>query len=114
MCDEGSEMANPIDVSDTTFEEEVLRSDKPVLVDFWASWCVPCRALAPILEKMADEFQDRLKVVKFNVEENTQVPAKFGVRGLPTLLLFKSGQVAETLVGSQSKSSILQAINKIY
>ena len=105
-------MANLTDVSDANFEEEVLRSDRPVLVDFWASWCVPCRALAPILEKMADEFQDRLKVVKFNVEENTQVPARFGVRGLPTLLLFKAGEVAETLVGSQSKSSILQAVNK--
>ena len=106
-------MANLTDVSDANFEEEVLRSDRPVLVDFWASWCVPCRALAPILENMADEFQDKLKVVKFNVEENTEVPAKFGVRGLPTLLFFRSGEVAETLVGSQSKSSILQAVNKI-
>jgi len=106
-------MANLLDVSDGNFEAEVLRADRPVLVDFWASWCVPCRALAPILENMAEEFQDRLKVVKFNVEENMEVPAKFGVRGLPTLLLFKSGQVAETLVGSQSKSSIRQAVNKI-
>ena len=106
-------MASLIDVSDTSFDEEVLRADTPVLVDFWAAWCVPCRALAPILEKMADEFQGKLKVVKFNVEENKDVPAKFGVRGLPTLLLFKSGQVKETLVGSQSKSAILQAVNKI-
>ena len=106
-------MASLIDVSDTSFDEEVLRADTPVLVDFWAAWCVPCRALAPILEKMADEFQGKLKVVKFNVEENKDVPARFGVRGLPTLLLFKSGQVMETLVGSQSKSAILQAVNKI-
>jgi len=106
-------MASLIDVSDTSFDEEVLRADTPVLVDFWAAWCVPCRALTPILEKMADEFQGKLKVVKFNVEENKDVPAKFGVRGLPTLLLFKSGQVKETLVGSQSKSAILQAVNKI-
>ena len=106
-------MASLIDVSDTSFDEEVLRADTPVLVDFWAAWCVPCRALAPILEKMADEFKGKLKVVKFNVEENQDVPAKFGVRGLPTLLLFKSGQVMETLVGSQSKSAILQAVNKV-
>jgi thioredoxin 1 len=106
-------MASLMDVSDENFEEEVLRADKPVLIDFWAAWCVPCKALGFLLEKIADEFQDRLKVVKFNVEENTKIPAKFGVRGLPTLLLFKSGQVAETLVGSQSKSSILQAVNKI-
>jgi len=106
-------MASLIDVSDTSFDEEVLRADTPVLVDFWAVWCVPCRALTPLLEKMADELQGKLKVVKFNVEENKDVPARFGVRGLPTLLLFKSGQVKETLVGSQSKSAILQAVNKI-
>jgi thioredoxin 1 len=106
-------MASLIDVSDRSFDEEVLRADTAVLVDFWAVWCVPCRALAPLLEKMADELQGKLKVVKFNVEENKDVPAKFGVRGLPTLLLFKSGQVKEMLVGSQSKSAILQAVNKV-
>ena len=106
-------MASLIDVSDTNFDEEVLRADKPVLVDFWAVWCVPCKALSFLLEKIAEELQGKLKVVKFNVEENKDVPAKFGVRGLPTLLLFKSGQVKETLVGSQSKSAILQAVNKV-
>jgi thioredoxin 1 len=106
-------MAGLIDVSDGNFEAEVVRAEKPVLVDFWAAWCVPCKALTIMLEKIADEYQDKLKIVKFNVDENKDVPAKYGVRGLPTILLFKSGQVLETLVGSQSKSAILQAINKI-
>jgi thioredoxin 1 len=106
-------MAGLIDVSDGNFEAEVVRAEKPVLVDFWAVWCAPCKGLGLLLEKIADEYQDRLKVVKFNVDENKDVPAKYGVRGLPTILLFKSGQVLETLVGSQSKSAILQAVNKI-
>jgi thioredoxin 1 len=106
-------MAGLIDVSDGNFEAEVVRAEKPVLVDFWAAWCVPCKALTIMLEKIVDEYQDKLKIVKFNVDENKDVPAKYGVRGLPTILLFKSGQVLETLVGSQSKSAILQAINKI-
>jgi thioredoxin 1 len=106
-------MAGLIDVSDGNFEAEVVRAEKPVLVDLWAAWCMPCKALGIMLEKIADEYQDKLKIVKFNVDENKDVPAKYGVRGLPTILLFKSGQVLETLVGSQSKSAILQAINKI-
>ena len=105
-------MAKIADVSDATFDEEVLRAEKAVLVDFWAEWCVPCRALAPILDKIADELGDKLKVVKFNVDENKDVPAKLGVRGLPTLLLFKGGKVKETLAGSQAREAVLRAVEK--
>ncbi|MBM3298078.1 MAG: thioredoxin [Candidatus Aminicenantes bacterium] len=100
------------DVSDANFDREVLEPGGAVLVDFWAAWCVPCRALAPVLEKIADEYRDRLTVVKFNVDENKDVPARFGIRGLPTLMLFKDGKALETLSGSQSREAILKALEK--
>ncbi len=105
-------MAKMPDVSDTTFEQEVIKPGGAVLVDFWAAWCAPCRALASVLEKIADEYQDRLRVVKLNVEENMDAPVRFGVRGLPTLLLFKDGMVLETLTGSQSRESIIKALER--
>jgi thioredoxin 1 len=100
------------DITDATFEQEVLKSGVPVLVDFWASWCVPCKALVPLLERIAEAQDGKLKVVKLNVEDNPAVPAKYGVRGLPTLLLFKGGDVQETLVGSLSMDRILKTIAK--
>ena len=92
--------------SDASFESDVLRSDKPVLVDYWAEWCGPCKSIAPILDEVAKEYQGRLKIAKINVDENQQVPAKFGIRGIPTLMLFKNGNVEATRVGALSKSQL--------
>ena len=100
------------DVTDAQFEQEVLKSGVPVLVDFWAVWCAPCKAIAPALEQIAAAQAGKLKVVKLNVEENMNVPTRYGVRGVPTLLLFKNGDVKETFVGSLSKDKILNAITK--
>lgn len=87
-------------VTDASFEADVLKSDKPVLVDYWAEWCGPCRAIAPILEKVAEEYGPRLQVAKMNVDENTVIPGKLGIRGIPTLMLFKGGELVDTKVGS--------------
>ena len=93
-------------VTDDTFEPEVLNSDLPVLVDYWAEWCGPCKSIAPILDEVAQEYGGRLKVAKMNVDENQQVPAKFGIRGIPTLMLFKNGNLEATKVGALSKSQL--------
>lgn len=93
-------------VSDATFESEVLQSQLPVLVDYWAEWCGPCRSIAPILDEISKEYAGRLKVAKVNVDDNTQTPTKFGIRGIPTLMLFKNGDVAATKVGALSKSQL--------
>jgi thioredoxin 1 len=93
-------------VTDDTFEPEVLKSEVPVLVDYWAEWCGPCKSIAPILDEVAQEYDGRLKVAKINVDENQQVPAKFGIRGIPTLMLFKNGNLEATRVGALSKSQL--------
>ena len=93
-------------VTDDTFEPEVLKSELPVLVDYWAEWCGPCKSIAPILDEVAQEYGGRLKVAKMNVDENQQVPAKFGIRGIPTLMLFKNGNLEATKVGALSKSQL--------
>ena len=93
-------------VSDASFDADVLQSDKPVLLDFWAEWCGPCKMIAPILDEVAKDYSDKLQVAKINVDENQQVPAKFGIRGIPTLILFKNGQVAAQKVGAPSKSQL--------
>ena len=93
-------------VTDDTFEPEVLQSDTPVLVDYWAEWCGPCKSIAPILDEVAKEYEGRLKVAKINVDENQSTPAKFGIRGIPTLMLFKNGNVEATRVGALSKSQL--------
>jgi len=93
-------------VKDDTFEDEVLKSDTQVLVDYWAEWCGPCKSIAPILDDIAKEYDGRLKIAKINVDENQQVPAKFGIRGIPTLMLFKNGNVEATRVGALSKSQL--------
>lgn len=92
--------------SDANFETEVLKSDTPVLIDYWAEWCGPCKMIAPILDEVADEFKDRVKVMKLNIDENAQTPRKYNVRGIPTLMLFKGGDVAAQKVGALSKSQL--------
>ena len=99
-------------VTDATFENDVLKSDVPVLVDFWAEWCGPCRMIAPILEQIADEANGRFKVVKLNVDENPETPPKFSIRGIPTLILFKNGQVAGTQVGAVHKAQLSTFIER--
>ena len=93
-------------VTDDTFEPEVLKSEIPVLLDYWAEWCGPCKSIAPILEDVAKEYGGRLKVAKINVDENQSVPAKFGIRGIPTLILFKGGKAHAQKVGALSKSQL--------
>jgi len=95
-----------VKVTDDSFETEVLQAEQPVLVDYWAEWCGPCKMIAPVLEEIAEEYSDRLKVCKLNIDENNKTPPKFSIRGIPTLMLFKSGNVDATKVGALSKSQL--------
>ena len=106
-------MANISEVSDATFDNEVLKSDQPVLVDFWASWCGPCRAVSPIVEEVAASYEGKLKVMKMNVDENGQTPSQYGIRGIPALLIFKDGKVAEQIVGYVPKATIDQSVIRV-
>jgi thioredoxin 1 len=99
------------EVTDTTFETEVLKSSTPVLIDFWAPWCGPCRAIAPIVEELAGEYAGKLKVVKMNVDDNPGTPGRYGVRGIPNLILFKGGAVHEQIVGAVPKARLTRAID---
>ena len=93
-------------ISDASFDDDVLKSSTPVLVDYWAEWCGPCKMIAPILDVVAESYGGKLQVAKMNVDENRDVPAKFGIRGIPTLMLFKDGQLAATKVGALSKAQL--------
>lgn len=97
---------NIVHVTDNSFEDEVIQSELPVLVDFWAEWCGPCKMIAPILEEMAEEYKGKLRVAKLNIDENPATPPKYGIRGIPTLMLFKNGNVEATKVGAVSKSQL--------
>ena len=103
-------MAHPVAVTDSTFESEVVEATTPVLVDFWAEWCGPCKMIAPVLDQIADEQADKLKIVKLNVDENPSMLQRFGIRGIPTMILFKNGQPVETIVGFLPKMQLLKKI----
>lgn len=99
------------EVTDQSFDEDVLQSDKPVLVDYWAEWCGPCKAIAPVLEEIARDYSDRLRVAKLNIDDNPDTPPRYGIRGIPTLMLFKNGNVEATKVGAVSKSQLTAFID---
>jgi thioredoxin 1 len=105
-------MADEIILTENNFDEEVLNSDTPVLVDFWAEWCGPCKMVGPTIEELAKEYKGRAKVGKVNVDQNPGIAEKYGIRGIPTLILFSKGEVAEQLVGVQSKEKMVEIIDK--
>lgn len=100
-----------IELSDDTFEQDVLKSDLPVLVDYWAEWCGPCKMIAPVLEEVADDYDGKLKIAKLNIDDNPDTPPAYGIRGIPTLMLFKNGEVEATKVGAVSKSQLTAFID---
>ena len=106
-------MATIMQVDDDNFEAEVLRSDIPVLIDFWAPWCGPCKSIAPVIEELARDYEGRLKVAKLNVDENPVTPSRYAVRGIPNLLILKGGTVKDQIVGAVPKSRLVQAIESV-
>jgi len=103
----------PSDMSDNNFESDVLKSEVPVLIDFWAEWCGPCRMLSPIVDQLAEEYEGRLKFYKLNVDDNPEVPSKYGIVSIPTLLIFKNGEPVDKLVGAVPKNKVKSVIDEI-
>ena len=106
-------MADVQQVSDESFDREVLQAELPVLIDFWAPWCGPCKAIGPVVDELAKEYAGKLKVVKMNVDDNPQTPSKYGVRGIPNLILFKGGQVKDQIVGAVPKAQLVKAVTQV-
>jgi len=104
-------MSKPFKITDDTFESDVLNSDKPVLVDFWAEWCGPCRMVEPVVEELADEYEGKAKIGKVNVDENPQISMKYGIRSIPSLLIFKNGEVVDQIVGAVPKSRLKKQLD---
>ena len=105
-------MASPINISDNSFKQEVLESDQPVLVDFWAEWCGPCKMIAPVVDELADEYDGRVKFAKVNVDDNPKIAMEYGIRGIPTMLIFKGGQPVKQVVGAVGKAVLQQNLNE--
>lgn len=101
------------DITDATFEQEVIKSEMPVFVDFWAPWCAPCRIVSPIVEELGKEYQGKVKVAKVNVDENPHTASQFGIMSIPTLIIFKNGQPAQTIIGAQGKDKLKKAIDDV-
>ena len=106
-------MSSTVKVTDNSFADDALTSDKPVLVEFWATWCGPCKMVAPVLEEIATEHKDKLTIAKINIDHNPQTPKKYGVRGIPTLMLFKDGQVAATKIGNMPKRQLVDWVESV-
>lgn len=107
-------MSNILEVTDATFEDEVVKSELPVLVDYWAEWCGPCKMIAPVLEHVAEAYTDKIKVCKLNIDENTNTPAKYNIRGIPTLMIFKNGNIEATKVGALTKSQLIEFVESVF
>ncbi len=106
-------MGDILEVSDDNFESEIVNSEIPSMVDFWAEWCGPCKKVGPVVEELAAEYEGKIKIAKMDVDSNRQTPAKFGIRNIPTLILFKNGEVVNTIVGAQPKTSIEEELKKL-
>ena len=106
-------MADILEVTDETFDDEIVNADTPAVVDFWAEWCGPCKMVAPVIEELAKDYQGKIKVAKMDVYQNRTTPAKFGIRNIPTLLFFKGGDLAKTIIGAQPKSAIEDEMKKL-
>jgi thioredoxin 1 len=106
-------MGNILEVTDDSFDSEIINSDIPAMVDFWAEWCGPCKMVGPVVEELAGEYTGKIKMAKMDVDKNRQTPAKFGIRNIPTLILFKGGEVVNTIIGAQPKSSIEEHLKKL-
>ena len=106
-------MADIVDVTDQNFEAEVLQSDTPTIIDFWAEWCAPCRAIAPIVKDLAEQYGEKVKIVKMNIDENPSTPAKYEVRAIPTVLAFRDGEVVEMLQGARPKGDFEEMVQKL-
>ncbi len=105
-------MSKPADVTDGNYEEEVLKSDKPVLVEFWAPWCGPCRMVAPVVEELAEEYDGKVKFLKLNTDDNVDTAARYGIRSIPTLLMFKGGELVDQIIGFRPKGDLQKTIEK--
>ncbi len=106
-------MADILHVTDADFENEIIKSDIPAMVDFWADWCGPCKMVAPVIEELADEFKGKVKIAKMNVDQNRQTPAKFGIRSIPTMIFFKNGEVVNVIIGAQPKEILKRELEKL-